>query len=82
MSRKSAYGLRKREGAERFARAWDNALFQGRQRIFDFVIDRAINGVTVPRYYKGKQVGTRHRYDYRGIVAALSEPNPPPQRAD
>lgn len=77
MSRKSAYALRARPGAESFARAWDTALDMGRQRIWDLVVDRAMNGVTTPRYYRGKIVGTRHRYDYRGVNAELS---PPPGR--
>jgi hypothetical protein len=74
MSRKSAYALRARPGSESFARAWDTALDMGRQRIWELVVDRAVNGVTAPRYYRGKIVGTRHHYDYRGVNAALSPP--------
>lgn len=76
MSRKSAYALRDRPGAESFALAWEMAQDRGRERIWHEVVDRALKGVTLPRYYKGKIVGTRHRYDYRGINAALA---PPPE---
>ena len=32
---------------------------------------RAINGVEVPRYYRGQRVGTALRYDYRMAMKAL-----------
>ena len=80
MSPTSAYNLRKRQGAESFAAAWDAALEQGRERAFQIVCDRALNGVTTPRFYRGRFVGMRHRYDYRGIMAALMPPAPPAGR--
>jgi len=73
----SAYKLRAREGAESFAAAWDRAIAIGHDRAFDAAYDRAINGVTTPRYYRGKLVGTRHRYDYRLALAALTPRDPP-----
>jgi hypothetical protein len=77
MSGVSAYNLRKRPGAESFAAAWDNALTQGRDRAFEIAVDRAVNGVTTPRYYRGRFVGTTHRYDHRAIIAALMPPSLP-----
>ena len=77
MSGASAYNLRRRPQAESFAGAWDAALQQGRDRAFDIAMDRAINGVTTPLYYRGRFVRTRHRYDHRAIVAALMPPAPP-----
>ena len=82
MSRNSAYALRDRPGAAGFAAAWDAALFQARQRIYETVVDRALNGITSPRYYKGRIVGTRHRFDYRGVNAALCPPPQPQKRTD
>lgn len=37
-------------------------------------MDRAVNGITSPRYYRGKVVGTRHRFDTRFAVIALMPP--------
>ncbi len=71
MSAKSAYKLRERPGAEGFASAWDGALFMGRQRAYDRAVDRAINGYTVPRFYRGKLIGTRHQFDNRMAMHAL-----------
>lgn len=76
----SAYRLRARPGAESFAEAWDEALGQGRDRAWAIAVDRALNGVTVPRFYRGRQVGTIHRYDHRLIAAALMPPREPAPR--
>ena len=72
MSSASAYRLRTRTGAESFAAAWDAAVSAGQSRVFDLAYDRAINGVTSDRYYRGRVIGTRHRYDHRLAIAALS----------
>jgi hypothetical protein len=42
-------------------------------------MERAIQGVVEPRYYKGEQIGMRRRYDYRLAFAAISERRPRPQ---
>lgn len=73
MSRQSAYNLRERPGAESFAAAWDIALSLSYDRVFALAMDRAINGITVPRYYKGRQIGTIHRPDLRLAMAILAE---------
>ena len=80
MTKRSAYQLRNRPGAESFAQAWDIALAIGYADAFDRAMVRALHGVTTPRYYKGKQVGTRHRFDNRLALAALNgSPPAPPQ---
>lgn len=61
----SAYKLRERPGAEEFARAWDIAQQMAGDRVYAQAIDRALNGVEVPRFYRGRQVGTVRRPDYR-----------------
>lgn len=87
MSRQSAYNLRERPGAESFAAAWDNALMLSYDRTFAMAMDRAINGIVIPRYYKGRQVGTIHRPDLRLAMAILAErptapaKTPPPTKA-
>jgi hypothetical protein len=78
-TKQSAYAQRKRPGAESFAAAWDTALQMGYDSVFERAMERAVQGVVEPRYYKGKQVGTRRRYDYRLAFAAISEPRPRPQ---
>ena len=47
--RVSAYRLREREGAESFADAWDAALEAGQDRQYNYLLDRAVNGVTTVR---------------------------------
>ena len=37
-----------------------------------------VNGVSVPRFYRGRFVGTTHRFDHRTIMAALLPPKAPP----
>lgn len=80
MTRQAAYGLRDRPGAESFAAAWDVALSHGYAIAFDRALEHATIGIVTPRFYKGKQVGTRHRYDHRLALAALNgQPPAPPQ---
>lgn len=67
----SAYNLRHRAGAESFSRAWTLVEIEARQRAFDLVADQAINGTTHPRFYRGRFVGTIHRYETRLALAAL-----------
>lgn len=72
MSKRSAYQLRDRPDAESFANAWDAAQSVGYARAFDQALERATIGITTPRFYKGKRVGTKHRFDYRLAMAALN----------
>jgi hypothetical protein len=67
----SAYNLRRRVGAESFARTWTLVETEARDRAFALVADQAISGVTQPRFYRGRFVGTAHRYETRLALAAL-----------
>lgn len=67
----TAYRLRERPDAESFARAWDAAQDMAGDRAFDQAIDRAVHGVEVPRFYKGVQVATVRRPDYRLALKVL-----------
>ncbi|MBC7987815.1 MAG: hypothetical protein H7X93_14280 [Sphingomonadaceae bacterium] len=80
MSAASAYKLRDRPGAESFRLAWDTALQMARDHAFGYAMDRALNGYTRPRYYRGRQIGTIHSYDHRLMIAALMPPSVPPHR--
>lgn len=71
MSATSAYKLRDRPHAESFAEAWNIAVAMAGDRAFEQAMDRAINGVVVPRYYRGEQVGTVRRFDYRLAMKVL-----------
>lgn len=65
MSTVGAYHLKRQRGADSFAHAWDAALAHGVQRLTDIAMDRAIEGVPVPVFHKGEQVGERRRYNDR-----------------
>lgn len=78
MTGQSAYLLRRRPGAQDFARAWDAALAIGRDRAFDLAVQRATVGIAVPYHYRGRVVGVKHRFDYRLALAAIGAPRRPP----
>jgi len=71
MSRKSAYRLRERPGAESFAAIWDKAIGWGQDRTVDVGLERALLGERVPIVRDGRCVGERHRFDNRLAFAVL-----------
>lgn len=71
MSAEGAYYLRRRPDAESFRRAWEAALNHGVQRLADIAIDRAIEGVVIPIYHRGEQVGERRWHDNRLLMFIL-----------
>lgn len=72
MSRNSAYALLKRAGAESgFAKAWHAALAAGKLTACAAAVDRAIEGVEMPYFYRGIQRGTRRVYNDNLLIAAL-----------
>ncbi len=77
MGRQSAYRLRERGGAESFARAWDEALEEGRQRMLCAGLERAINGVTTVRILRGGSVTLSGGPDMTLVRASLNENSPP-----
>jgi hypothetical protein len=84
MSRKSAYALRDRAGPESgFACAWRAALAEGKDMARATAVDRAINGVEVPYFYRGTQRGVRRVYNDALLIAALravARPRDDPKR--
>ena len=72
MSRQSAYALRARLKGEPFDRAWTAALACRFDVLAEAAMERALNGVEVPHFYKGELVGTSRRYDERLTVALLA----------
>jgi len=71
MSVEGAYYLRRSPGADSFIRAWDAALNHGVQRLADIAIDRAMEGVPVPVFWRGEQVGERRWHDNRLLMFIL-----------
>jgi hypothetical protein len=70
--RQSAYALRARLKGEPFDRAWSAALVCRFDVLAEAAMERALNGVEVPHFYKGEVVGTSRRYDERLTVALLA----------
>lgn len=72
MGRQSAYKLRARLDDQPFGAAWRLALRNARDSVLDAAIERAVNGVEVPHYWKGELIGTSRRYDERLTTALLA----------
>ena len=72
MSRQSAYALRARLKGEPFDKAWAAALVCRLDALAEAAMDRALNGVEVPHYYKGELIGTSRRYDERLTLALIA----------
>ncbi len=73
MGTTSAYRLREADGAESFAAAWDAALLVGMASLTDIAMDRAVNGVAVPKYYKGEKIGETRWYDNRLLMFMMRQ---------
>ena len=73
----AAYALRARPGAADFAGAWDTAVAMARDRAYEQAMDQATNGIVTPRYYRGRQVGTVRRFDYRLALKVLDRQRHP-----
>lgn len=76
MSRKSAYKLLERPDAASFAQAWEAALTEGRQRMLDQLLARAIGGVTTILVKAGGAVEIGHGPDGRLMAGFLKSPAP------
>jgi len=72
MSRQSAYRLRARLRGQPFDMAWDAAFQSAFDRLAEAAMERALNGIEVPHFHKGEQVGTSRRYDERLTIALLA----------
>lgn len=72
MGRQSAYKLRGRYAEQPFGAAWRMAMHSARDSLVEAAIDRAVNGVEVPHFWKGEQIGTSRRFDERLTTALLA----------
>jgi hypothetical protein len=71
MGRRSVYELLDAEGADSFARAWDEAIDEGRERVRSDAFQRALGGVFVPVFRRGKLVRVEHRQSDALAIALL-----------
>ncbi len=76
MSRAAAYALRRRSDAQAFRLAWDAAMDTAVARLGDAALSRAINGVPVPIFQRGEQVGERRHFDERLTMFLLRYRDP------
>ncbi|MDP9422187.1 MAG: hypothetical protein M3Q19_05030 [Pseudomonadota bacterium] len=71
MSRRSAYQLVEAPGADSFAEAWDRAIDEGVERVRADALQRALGGVFVPVFRRGKLVRIEHRQSDALAIALL-----------
>jgi hypothetical protein len=76
MSDTSAYELRNRPCGHAFARAWDIALEYQLDRVEQGALERSINGVARPIFYKGEQIGEWRHHDERLTMFLLRSRRP------
>lgn len=73
MSRQSAYRLRSRLKGQAFDLAWEVAFHHSYDVLAHAALERALNGVEVPVFFQGEQIGSYRRYDERLTVALLAQ---------
>jgi len=72
MSPRSAYHLLHAPGADSFAAAWDKAIEEGIERVRADALERALGGVFVPVFRRGRLVRVEHRRCDRLAIALLT----------
>lgn len=76
MAKEGAYQLRLAPNSKGFRRAWAKALDHGVQRLTDVAMERALEGVPVPVFHKGEQVGERRCYNDKLLMFILKHHMP------
>lgn len=71
MSRQSAYRLRSRLKGQAFDLAWDVAFHHSYDNLAHAALERALNGVEMPVFFQGEQVGSYRKFDERLTVALM-----------
>lgn len=71
-----AYQMRLHPDADSFRAAWEAALASGVQRLTDIAMERAVEGVPIPVFHKGEQVGERRWYNDRLLMFMLKHHQP------
>ena len=62
------YNLKRAEGAESFAAAWDNAIEMGARRVLDTLMDHAIHGTPEKLIKNGEVILERRKYNTRAMM--------------
>jgi len=75
MTARSAYRLMDADGADSFAAAWDEAIETGIERISTDALERALNGVPVALFRRGKLVRVEQRRNDRLAIALVGARN-------
>ena len=87
MARQSAYRLRNRLKGQPFDIAWACAFRRQFDALAEAALDRAMNGVEVPHYYRGELVGTHRVFNETLTLGLLARhhrltPIPPDRHAE
>ncbi len=72
-STSAMYSLRRGEGAESFAAAWEAAIEIGARRVLDTLIEHAIHGTPETIIQGGEVVAERRRYNHRAMMWIVSQ---------
>ena len=72
MSRQSAYRLRSRLKGGAFDLAWDVAFHHSYDNLAHAALERALNGVEIPVFHRGEQIGSYRKYDERLTLRLLA----------
>lgn len=75
-SNHAVYMLRQAPGAESFAAAWDRAIERGARRVFDVMVDHAVNGMPETIVKDGEVVAERRAFNVRGQMFIVSNAMP------
>ena len=72
-STSAMYQLRKAEGAESFAAAWDSAVDAGARRVLDLLMEHAIHGTPETLLKGGEVILERRKYNTRAMMWIVSQ---------
>jgi hypothetical protein len=72
-STSAMYNLRRGEGAESFAAAWEVAIEIGARRVLDTLIEHAIHGTPETIIQGGQIVAERRRFNHRAMMWIVSQ---------
>ncbi|QTD55245.1 hypothetical protein [Parasphingorhabdus cellanae] len=75
MTRDSAYKLRARLAGTPFDLAWEAALENALRQITHEAVDRAINGVAQPIFWKGEQIGEKRVFNENLTKFLIANPS-------
>lgn len=72
-STSAMYSLRRGEGAESFAAAWEAAIDIGARRVLDTLVEHAIHGTPETIIQGGEVVAERRRFNHRAMMWIVSQ---------